>query len=85
MQRELNNASGYVSIESDRTPGIKMGMPSRGRSVFAKFAKVTSTPEYGYIPNGGSCFLLFEQSGCQINIVCGDFLNAERGQDSFSV
>ena len=85
MQRELNNASGYVSIESDRTPGIKMGMPNGGRSVFAKFAKATSTPEYGYIPNGGSWFSLFEQSGCQIDIVCGDFLNAERGQDGFSV
>lgn len=85
MQRELNNASGYVSIESDRTPGIKMGMPSRGRSVFAKFAKVTSTPEYGYIPNGGSCFLLFEQSGCQIDIVCGDLLNAERRQNGISI
>ena len=41
-------------------------MPSGGRSSFAKFAKVTSTPDFGYIPNGGSCFLLLEQSGCQV-------------------
>lgn len=58
-----------VSIESDRTPSIKMGMPSKGRNVFTKFAKVISTPEHEYIPNGGSCFLLFEQPGCQIDIV----------------
>jgi hypothetical protein len=31
-------------------------MPSGGRSGFAKIAKVTSTPEVGYIPNGGSLF-----------------------------
>lgn len=85
MQRELNITSGYVSIESDRAPAIKMGMSSGGRSVFAKFAKITSTPEYGYIPNGGNLILLFDQSGCQIDIVCGDFLNAESGQDSFTV
>ena len=85
MQRKLNITSRYVSIESDRTPEIKMGMPSRGRSVFAKFAKVTSTPAYGYIPNSSSLILLFEQSGCQIDIVWGDLLNAERRQNGISV
>lgn len=85
MQRELNHASGYVSIGSNQTPGIKIGMTSGGRSVFAKFAEITSTPECGYIPNGGSWFLLFEKSGCQIDIVYGNFLNAERGQDGFSL
>ena len=54
-----------------------MGIPSGGRSCFAKFAKVTSTSGFGYIPNGSSCFLLLEQSGRQVNIVCGDLLNAE--------
>ena len=54
-----------------------MGMPSGGRSVFAKFAKITSTPECGYIPNGGSLFLLLEQTGCQVNIVGGDLPDAE--------
>ena len=54
-----------------------MGMPSGGRSGFAKFAKVTSTPECGYIPNGGSLFLLLEQTGCQVNIVGGDLPDAE--------
>ena len=60
-------------------------MPSGGRSVFAKFAKVTSTPAYGYIPNSSSLILLFEQSGCQIDIVCGDLLNAEGRQNGFTV
>ena len=54
-----------------------MGMPSGGRSDFAKFAKVTSTPECGYIPNGGRLFLLLEQTGCQVNIVGGDLPDAE--------
>ncbi|WP_428226092.1 hypothetical protein [Flintibacter sp.] len=45
-------------------------------------AKISSNPEYGYIPNISSCFLLFEQSGGQINIVYEDFLSAERGQDT---
>ena len=54
-----------------------MGMPSGGQSSFAKFAKVTSTPECGYIPNGGSLFLLLEQTGCQVNIVGGDLPDAE--------
>ena len=85
MQRELNITSGYVSIETDRTPGVKMSMPSGGRSVFAKFAKFTSTPEIGFIANGGSLILLFEQSGCQIDIVCGDLLNAEGRQNGFSI
>ena len=62
-----------------------MGMPNGGRSVFAKFAKVTSTPAYGYIPNSSSLILLFEQSGCQIDIVCGDLLNAERRQNGISI
>ena len=60
-------------------------MPNGGRSVFAKFAKTTSTPECGYIPNGGSLFLLLEQAGCQVNIVCGDLLNAEGRQNGFAV
>ena len=62
-----------------------MGMPSGGRSGFAKFAKETSTPGYGYIPNGGSLFLLLEQTGCQVNIVGGDLPDAERRQDGISV
>ena len=62
-----------------------MGMPSGGRSDFAKFAKVTSTPGYGYIPNGGSVFLLLEQTGCQVNIVCGDLPDAEGRQNGISV
>ena len=85
MQRELNHASGYVSIGSNQTPGIKIGMTSGGRSVFAKFAEITSTPECGYIPNGGSLFLLLEQAGCQVNIVCGDLMDAEGRQNGFTV
>lgn len=85
LTKDLNIASGYVSMNINRTPSVKMGMPSGGRSVFAKFAKVTSTSGFGYIPNGGSCFLLLEQSGCQVNIVCGDLLNAEGWQNGFSV
>ena len=82
---ELNIASGYVSIDADRTPSVKMGTPNRGRSACAKFAKVTSTPKDGYIPNGGSLFLLLEQAGRQINIVCGDLLNAKGRQNGFTV
>ena len=85
MQRELNHANRYVSIGLNQTSCIKIGMTSGGLSVFAQFAEITSTPEGGYIPNGGSWFLLFEKSGCQIDIVYGNFLNAERGQDGFSV
>ena len=66
-------------------PRLKMGMPSGGRSCFAKFAKVTSTPGNGYIPNGGSLFLLLEQAGCQVNIVCGDLMDAEGRQNGFTV
>ena len=62
-----------------------MGMPSGGQSSFAKFAKVTSTPRNGYIPNGGSLFLLLEQTGCQVNIICGDLLDAEGRQNGFTV
>lgn len=56
LTKDLNIASGYVSMNIDRTPTVKMGMPNGGRSCFAKFAKVTSTSGFGYIPNGGSCF-----------------------------
>ncbi|NLE27961.1 MAG: hypothetical protein GX625_22000 [Clostridiaceae bacterium] len=35
-------------MNTNRTPTVKIGMPSGDRSVFAKFAKVTSTPENGY-------------------------------------
>lgn len=62
-----------------------MGMPIGGRSHFAKFAKLTSTPGDGYIPNGGSFYLLLEQTGCQVNIVGGDLLNAEGRQNRLSV
>lgn len=56
LTKDLNIASGYVSMNIDRTPTVKMGMPNGGRSCFAKFAKVTSTSGFGYIPNGGSWF-----------------------------
>ena len=85
LTKDLNIASGYVSMNIDRTPTVKMGMPNGGRSCFAKFAKVTSTPGNGYIPNGGSWFLLLEQAGCQVNIVCGDLLDAEGRQNGFTV
>ena len=62
-----------------------MGKPNGGQSVFAKLAKITSTPGNGYIPNDGSVVLLFKQAGCQINIVCGDILNAEVWQNGFTV
>jgi len=68
-----------------RTPSAKMGMPSGGRSTFAKFAKVTSTPGCGYFPNSGSLFLLLEQTGCQVNIVSGDLLYAKGRQNRVSV
>ena len=68
----------------NQTLCVKIGMPNGGRSSFAKFAKVTSTPEDGYNPNGGSLFLLLEQAGCQVNIVCGEFLNAEGWQNGLS-
>ena len=69
----------------NRTSNVKMGMPNGGRSVFAKFAKVTSTSGNGYSPNGGSLVLLLKQAGCQVNIVCGDLLNAEGRQDGLTV
>ena len=85
LTKDLHIASGYVSMNINRTPIVKMGMPSGGRSCFAKIAKVTSTPGNGYIPNGGSLFLLLEQTGCQVDIVCGDLLDAERRQNGFAV
>lgn len=69
----------------NQTPTPKMGKPNGGRSVFAKFAKITSTSGNGYIPNDGSVVLLLKQAGCQINIVCGDILNAEVWQNGFTV
>lgn len=85
LTKKLNIVSGYVSIETDRTPSPKNGHAKRRSKCFAKFAKVTSTPAYGYIPNSSSLILLFEQSGCQIDIVCGDLLNAERRQNGISI
>ena len=52
---------------------------------FGKFAKITSTPGCGCIPNDGSLFLLLEQTGCQVNIVGGDLLYAEGRQNGVSV
>ena len=69
----------------NQTPTPKMGKPNGGRSDFAKFAKITSTSGNGYIPNDGSVVLLFKQAWCQINIVCGDLLNAEVWQNGFTV
>ena len=78
----MNIASGYVSMNINQTPTPKMGKPNGGRSVFAK---ITSTSGNGYIPNDGSVVLLLKQAGCQINIVCGDILNAEVWQNGFTV
>ena len=82
---ELYIVSGYVSMNINRTSNVKMGTPNGGRSGFAKFAKVTSTPGFGYISNGGSLVLLLEQTGCQVNIVGGDLPDAEGRQNGVPV
>lgn len=66
LTKDLNIASGYVSMNIDRTPTVKMGMPNGGRSSFAKFAKVTSTSGFGDIPNGGSCFYFLSRRGVRL-------------------
>ena len=66
----------------NQTPTPQMGKPNGGQS---DFAKITSTSGNGYIPNDGSVVLLFKQAWCQINIVCGDILNAEVWQNGFTV
>nr|WP_325196967.1 hypothetical protein [uncultured Oscillibacter sp.] len=52
----------------NRAPTVKTGMPSGGRSVFAKFAKVTSTPGNGEGRQNGFTVQEAEQPVCGLVI-----------------
>ena len=77
LTKKLNIVSGYVSIETDRTPSPKNGH-AKWRS--KQFCKICISYFHLWIriySEWWQLFLLLEQSGRQVNIVCGDLLNAE--------
>lgn len=69
----------------NRTPTVKTGMPSGGRSFFAKFAKVTSTPGNGYSEWRQLGFYFLSRRGVRLISFVGDLLNAEGRQNGFTV